>query len=252
MKKRRPGDHRPKKSPKQSHRPKNNRLAGVKRRSRKTPVRRKFDIAPVRALQSRLTPGIPEQASTESIPPAAPQLDAPRKSGSLKKILKWAYIVVSSLALVLVASFLAYMFFSDEGPGLSEQPVERIQTGQFHTGIYLPAYGKSSPSAYYILRDSLYQVEINAPANQVRKFRIEWLSEKEYELTFISSNNEREIFKSGDKVNVLIFSGGDNFYRANVRQRLGHSTVTVYKVVSSDFYARPGAAKSSPGKNRSL
>jgi hypothetical protein len=157
----------------------------------------------------------------------------------LKTFLKWIYRIVSFISLVTVIFFVMGYLFPPRKNKLYDHPISEIDTKQFHTGIFLPDSDekifKLNLSGYYIIRDSIYQIEVDAPINQIRKYRITWLNKSEYELAFEESNNPNDIIKKGDKINVKILFCGDNYYKAIARQARGDNLFTIYKVIIDKY-----------------
>jgi len=173
---------------------------------------------------------------------------APQEKRSLKSILKKVYAVISFLSFIFTFVVIVLFIYRPWNKKLDELPIEKIDTKQFRVGIFLPEMNDKTLPAYYILRDSVYQTEIDAPKNLVRKFSITWINDAEYELTFLSSNNSRDSFKKGDKINVNILSGGDNFYKAVTRQKHGENSFRIYKILNSEYYLRPNHFKKERAK----
>jgi hypothetical protein len=155
--------------------------------------------------------------------------------GFLKTSLKWTYRIISALSLLLVILFILMYLFPSRNNKIYDHPISEVDTKQFRTGLFLPESDekifKDNLSGYYIVRDSVYQIEVDAPINQIRKFKISWLNNSEYELTFESSSNPNDNFKRGDKINVRILSCGNNYYKAIARQAHGDFLFNIYKVV---------------------
>jgi len=153
----------------------------------------------------------------------------------LKKSIIWIYRILSFISLLVVLFFVIPILFPVRHNEVFNHTITEVETKQFHTGIFLPRLEESRifniflPISY-IVRDSNIQYDINASMNLYYKYKITWLNNTEYEMSFMESNSSSSNSKVGEKAKVQILSCGANYYKALVRSSHGDFNYTIYKI----------------------
>lgn len=166
---------------------------------------------------------------------------------SFKTLIKRVYCFLSTLSLVIVVIFTIFVMYHPRNNKYDNRPVDDTNTLPFHNGIFLLVTDGKSLPGYYILRDSISQIEVNAVDNVKNNFRINWSSANSYELIFLNANDPLKVYHYGDTIKVKILACGDNFYTGISRTPSKDIEFTIYKIPNSDFILRPN--QSHPTKN---